>query len=222
MKTGNFRVSLEKLGKMKKTIIPSIIANSQKELNERIKKVNSKIYQLDIMDGKFVKSKSLWFDFKLPKGKKYEAHLMIENPRFWIEKNWKKAASIIFHAESFGNAEGIIKLIRSKKKKVGIALNPGTDLKRIKNQLKKIDLVLVMTVSPGKYGANFIPKALDKLKQIRKFKPNMEIEVDGGINEKTIKMASNFGANRFVVGSYLQKNTDPKKAFDKLKDVIKT
>ena len=73
---------------MKKTIVASIIAKSQKELNERIKKVNSlNRIQLDIMDGKFVKNKSLMFDFKVPKGKKYEAHLMVSNPLAWIKKN---------------------------------------------------------------------------------------------------------------------------------------
>ncbi len=207
---------------MKRFVIPSLIANSQRELDERIKSVNSNIYQLDVMDGKFVKNKSLMFDFKLPRGKKYEAHLMIKNPEKWIEKNWMKADTIIFHAEKIKNPDKIISLIKNKKKKVGIALNPRTSINKIKIHLDEIDLVLVMTVNPGKYGSKFIPTTLEKARQIRKINPNIEIEVDGGINDKTIRKALSFGANRFVSGSYIQNSENPENSFAKLKRIVKT
>jgi ribulose-phosphate 3-epimerase len=188
----------------------------------RIKSVNSKIYQLDVMDGKFVKNKSLMFDFKLPKSKKYEAHLMIKNPEVWIEKNWKKVNTIIFHLESLKNPDKVIGLIKNKKMKVGIAINPQTSIEKIKIHINEIDLVLVMTVNPGKYGSKFIPKTLEKVRQIRKLNPNIEIEVDGGINDKTIRKTLSAGANRFVSGSYIQNSENPKKSFEKLKRIIKT
>jgi len=204
---------------MKNQIITSIIANSQKELDERIRKVNSKIFQLDIMDGKFVKNKSLLFDFKAPKGKKYEAHLMIKNPEYWIERNWKKVDSIVFHIEAVKNPDKIIGLIKGKRKKVGIAINPKTKIGKIKIHLDEIDFVIVMTVNPGKYGSKFIPAMLNKVRQIKEIKPNLEIEVDGGVNGKTILLAKKAGANRFVSGSYIQNSENPQKAFEKLKKI---
>jgi len=207
---------------MKNRIIPSLIAKNQKELDKRFDKVkvHSKIFQLDIMDGKFVKNKSLTFDFKLPKGKKYESHLMVRNPEEWIKENWKKSDSIIFHIESLKSeieVKEIIKLIKSKKKKVGIALNPKTKVKKIISYLNSVDMVLVLTVKPGKYGSKFLPNTLKKVKEIRKLKPKLDIEVDGGISEKTISQARKAGANAFVSGSYLQKSRDVNKAIERLK-----
>ena len=209
---------------MKKEVIPSLIAKNQKELNERFSKIKSqfKIFQLDIMDGKFVKNKSLMFNFKLPKGKfKYEAHLMVKNPKVWIIKNWKKADTIIFHIESTNDSKYLIKLIKSKKRKVGIAINPKTNVKKIIPFLNSIDMVLIMTVIPGKYGSKFLPNVLKKVKEIRKLKPKLNIEVDGGINNKTIARAKKAGANRFILGSYLQKSKNVKKAKGKLIEYIK-
>ena len=98
---------------MEKKIIPALIAKNQRELDEKFEKVekHSETFQLDIMDGKFVKNKSLMFLWTLPKGKKYEAHLMIQNPESWILKNWKNIDMIIFHLESTKNPEVLIKII---------------------------------------------------------------------------------------------------------------
>jgi len=172
------------------------------------------------MDGKFVKNKSLMFNFKLPKrGLNYEAHLMVKNPRNWIKNNHKKVDTIIFHIETCKNENGVkelIKLVKLKRKKFGIAINPRTKVEKIKAFLVSINMVLVMTVNPGKYGAKFLPYTLKKIKELRKLKPRLNIEVDGGINDKTISLAKKSGANSFVVGSYLQKSKDVKKAIEKL------
>ena len=211
---------------MKKIIIPSIIAKSQKELNQRIKKVSkhARILQLDVMDGKFVKNKSFNFDFKVPKWKKYESHLMIKTPESWINKHSKKVHTIIFHIESCKTSHEIrkiISLIKMDKRKVGIAINPKTPTTKIKPFLKEVDMILVMTVNPGKYGSKFLPATLKKVKDLRKDNPKLKIEVDGGINDKTISLASKAGANQFVVGSYLQKSKDIKKDIKKLKSLIR-
>ena len=210
-----------------KQIIPSLIAKSQKELEKRFDRVKncSKVFHLDIMDGKFVKNKSLSFDFKLPKKQfKYEAHLMIKKPEKWIKKNWKKSNLIIFHVESLKNeaeVKNLIKLIKSKRKKVGISINPKTKIKKIINYLNLIDRVLVMTVVPGRYGAKFLPDVLKKVKEIKKLKPKLNVEIDGSVNLKTINRASNSGANLFVVGSFLQESKNPKKAIGNLKKRIR-
>lgn len=205
-----------------KKIISSIIAKNQKELNERFEKVKSlKNFQLDVMDGKFVKNKSLMFDFKLPGTKGYyEAHLMVKNPEAWIKKHYKKVNMIIVHIESFeddNEIKNIIKLIKSKNKKVGIAINPPTKIDALAPFLNSIDLVLIMTVTPGKYGSKFVSSTLKKIKQLRKIKRNINIEVDGHIDDKTIIRVFKAGANMFVSGSYLQKSKNIKKSVAKLK-----
>ena len=203
-----------------KRIIPAIIASSQKELETKLNKVKnlSPWIQLDVMDGLFVKNRSLDFDFKLPKLKcKREAHLMIKNPETWIKKNAEKVNTIIIHYESTKNLNKAITLIKKKKKKVGIAINPETSINKIKKYVKNINLVLIMTVHPGKYGSAFLPKTLLKVKQLRKMQPKLEIEIDGGINPITAKKARDAGANRFAIGSYFMHARNAKKAMNTLK-----
>ena len=180
-------------------------------------KVECSNYQLDSMERKIVNNKSMMFDFKIPKGKKYEAHLIVLNPKLWISKNYEKVDTIIFHLESTKNPEELIELIKSKKRKVGIAINPKTSIKKLEPFLDKVSMILILTVYPGKYGAKFLPKMLNKVKELRKLKPKLNIEVDGGINDKTIHKAFKSGANSFIIGSYLQKSKNPKESLKKLK-----
>jgi ribulose-phosphate 3-epimerase len=203
---------------MKRKIIASIIAKNQRGLNQRLNKVrkNVKFFQLDVMDGKFVRNKSFMFNFKIPKGN-YEAHLMMFNPEKWIEKSYKKVHTIIFHVEAVKNPDEVINLIKSKKKKVGIAINPKTHVKKIKPYLNKVDLVLVMCVNPGKYGSKFIPATLKKVKELRKLKPKFNIEVDGGLGLEHTGEAKKAGANLFISGSYLQNTDDVGKAVRELR-----
>ncbi len=198
-------------------IIPSIIAKNQKELDERLSKVKDfKVVQLDVMDGKFVKNKSLMFSLKLSKKLKYEAHLMVKNPLSWIKKNIKKVDLVIVHYESDHIGESV-NYVKDKGKKIGIAINPRTKVKEIENYLFKLDQVLVMTVNPGKYGSKFLGKMLSKVKELGKLKSRLKIEVDGGMNPINVKKARKMGANKFVVGSYLQKSEDIKKTLKELK-----
>jgi len=208
---------------VRQEIIPSIIAKNQKALDKLIKQVKNKTnrIQLDIMDKKFVKNSSLNFDFILPKLKqKVEAHLMIKNPKEWIENNYKKVHTIIFHIESVKNPNEIIKLIKSKKKKVGIAIKPRTPLTKISRLIAKIDMITIMTVHPGKYGSTFLPSQLKKVSHLRKKHPKLLIEVDGGITDKTISLAKENGANYFISGSYLQKSKSIKAGINSLNQLI--
>jgi len=247
---------------MKHQIIPSIIAKNQDELNYRLKKVKfSKIIHLDIMDGKFIKNKSLMFNIKLPKGfllkcpnstsvnhmkkymgwnsehaqkpqqvfhrwfltlrkRKYEAHLMMKNPIKWINNNYKRVDLIIVHHES-ENIKKAIELIKKCKRKIGIAINPQTSLKELKIiPIEEIDTLLIMTVYPGKYGSSFLPAALKKVSEARRHYPHINLEVDGGINDKTITKALHAGANKFVIGSYLQNSDKPRRKMRGLKRLL--
>jgi len=197
-------------------IVPTLIAKNQKELNFRFNKLKYYFdtFQIDVMDGRFVSNKSMDFNFKLPKDKIFEAHLMIQNPTRWILKNSSKVDIIIFHIESVNKEEvlKVIKEIKKKRKKVGIAINPNTPINTIIPYLSKINLVLLMSVNPGKYGSKFISSTLTKAKELKKIKKRLVIEIDGGINPQNIKKALQAGVFRFAVGSYLQKNKDIIKA----------
>jgi len=207
---------------MRKAIIPSIIAKSQKELNNRINNVKKHVslIQLDVMDGKFVPNNSLCFNFKLPRTKaKFEAHLMVKNPEKWIKKNYRKVETIIIHYES-NNLEESLTLAKKLKKKIGIALNPRTKIEKIIPYLNKIDQVLILTVIPGFYGSKFLPNNLAKVRKLRKLKPRLKIEVDGGISPKTIKAVDKAGANLFISGSYTVDSENPAKALKTLKSLL--
>lgn len=208
---------------MEKMIVPAIIAKNQSELEERILKVKDfvEIIQLDFMDGKFVPNESINFDFKLPKTNcKYEAHLMISNPIKWIEKNYSKIDMILAHFESLNDPQEVINFARNKNKKIGFVLNPETSVDKIKKYLDQLDQVLIMTVNPGFYGSSFLPEMLDKVSELRKLKPDLDIEVDGGITNKTIGLVNKAGANLFVSGSYIVKSDDVEKSINKLKEII--
>ena len=208
---------------MKKMIIPAIIAKSQDELEININKVMNHVdlIQLDIMDGKFVPNQSIDFDFELPKiDCVYEAHLMINSPIKWIKKYYTKVNMILAHFESCKNPSEIIEYVRSKNKKVGFVLNPKTPVSAIEKYLDDLDQVLIMTVNPGFYGSPFLPEMLDKISELRALKPNLNIEVDGGITDKTIGLVDQAGANMFVSGSYIIKAENVADSIKKLKNKL--
>jgi len=207
---------------MNRIVVPALIAKSQDELNERLNRVkrHATLFQLDVMDGKFVPNQSLDFDFTVPKDLAFEAHLMIHDPGEWIEKHGEKVQTILPHIESCEDPEGIIRQWRGKKK-VGFVLNPETPLKAVETFLDDIDQVLVMTVNPGFYGSPFLPETLDKVRELRALRPDLSIEVDGGITPDTIRAAHEAGANIFVSGSYIVKAEDVKRAVSTLERLIR-
>lgn len=205
---------------MKRYIIPSLIAKNQKELNQRFKKVKeiSKILHIDVMDGKFVENKSNWFNFRLPKNKKYQIHLMVKDPFAWIKKNWRKADLFFFHIKTVKNPKEIISFLKKKKKKVGIALSPESKVIQLKPFLKHINAVLILTVHPGKYGGLFLPRNVKKIKKVKRLNPKIKICVDGSVNPRRIKKEAKVGADMFTVGSYLQNADDVKEAIKRLQN----
>lgn len=207
---------------MQQMIIPALIALSQKELDALIRKVwgLTPRLQLDIMDGKFVPNHSLDFDFQVPDGAIYEAHLMVSDPWGWIETQSEKVDVILVHIETCQNLDDIVDLVRGQKK-IGFAVNPQSSLTKIIPLLDKIDQVLIMTVEPGFYGSPFVPEALRKVQILRSLKPGMDIEVDGSINPATISQAYHMGANLFVSGSYLMKAKDIRANVTRLQDLVR-
>ncbi|UCE41260.1 MAG: ribulose-phosphate 3-epimerase [Candidatus Aminicenantes bacterium] len=202
---------------MKKIIVPAVIAKTQEELDGILEKIsgNADLIQLDIMDGNFVPNHSLDFDFRLPQGKyTYEAHLMVNDPDKWIKSFGANMDTIIAHFESRNTSLNTIRLIKDIGKRAALALNPETEIKQIADYFDDLDQVLIMTVNPGFYGSPFLPEVMAKITKLRQARPELYIEVDGGIKPETIAMVDKAGANLFVSGSYLVKSDNMRERID--------
>ncbi len=182
----------------------------------------------DVMDGSFVPRLGLHPEIisaiksisKLP----IDVHLMIDNPDFFIPELIKAGADIIVvHAESTKHLHRSIKLIRDGGAKAGVALNPGTSLSVLDYLLDDINLVMLMAINPGIVGHKLIPRALDKISELKekleKY-PNMIIEIDGGVTPESAPNMINRGANLLVCGTSIifKPNVDLSK---KVKEVRK-
>jgi ribulose-phosphate 3-epimerase len=135
-----------------------------------------------------------------------EAHLMVEPPEDFIERFARAGAdTIIVHQEATAHLHRAIEQIHSLGKKAGVALNPSTPASTLSEVLGSLQLILVMTVNPGFGGQEFIPETLGKIRQVRRDLRergvNCEVEVDGGINVETARLAVEAGANVLVAGS---------------------
>lgn len=215
---------------MDKIIVsPSILSADFANLERDIKKVETAgadWIHVDVMDGHFVPNitigipvvKSLRQVTNLP----LDVHLMIENPEKYVEDFAKSGADIItFHYEAMKNKEKTIELIEKIKnlgKKVGLSIKPKTSPNDILELLPKLDLLLVMTVEPGFGGQKFMQDCATKIPIIKENAPQeLIIQVDGGINDETAKICTNFGARSLVAGSYIYKAKDIKQAIKSLK-----
>ena len=145
---------------------------------------------------------------------------MIRYPEKYLQDYINVGCSqIYFHLESEGNPENIIKKIHSMGAKCGIVLNPDTQVATVEPYLEKIDSVLIMSVHPGFSGQKFIPEVLTKIRKLREFSQELDIAVDGGINEETIDSVLNAGANVIIANSYVFSSADSAKAVKRLKGI---
>lgn len=197
---------------------PSILSADFCKLGEQIKEVElagAKYLHIDVMDGIFVPSIS----YGMPVIRSirkcsdifFDVHLMIDRPERYVKEFAESGADLInFHLEATSDVKGTIATIRSLGKKVGITIKPGTPAQTVEPYLELVDMVLVMTVEPGFGGQKLIPECLDKVRKIRKVIAdrglNVDIEVDGGINDENVESALEAGANVIVAGSAVFKN----------------
>ena len=152
-----------------------------------------------------------------------DVHLMIADPDKYAPEFAKAGADIItFHYESVKFADNTIKLIRDLGVKVGISIKPLTDINVLDDLLDKVDLVLIMSVEPGFGGQEFLNSAIDKIKYLKnakeKYGYHYLIEVDGGINKQTAKLAVGAGADILVAGSYIFKAKNRKQLIEELEN----
>ena len=177
---------------------------------------------LDVMDGDFVMQKSLPLEEikELAKisEKKLDIHLMVSNPLEYIIELEKisKIEYITIHLEINKNIKEILKKIKSYGYKTGVSIKPNTDINKLLPYINDLDLILLMTVEPGLGGQKFIESSSSRLKELRKLVGDkIKIEVDGGINNITIKEVAE--ADIAVVGSYITKNENP---VEKINDLL--
>ena len=204
------------------TIIPSVMAQSQKEMDGLFKKFRNvtKRVHLDIADGKFVPTKGLWFPLRLSKAFRYSAHLMVERPMAFVKKYMSEIDLFIPQIEVFSDPQTYIDFMRERGKKVAFALTPETSVGGVREYILQVDYVLILTVHPGYYGAKFLPGQLRKIGQVKKLNPRVKVIVDGHMNPQTIALAKKAGADMFVVGSYLAQSKDVRKGMRELRSKL--
>ncbi len=206
-------------------IAPSILSADYGDLNHFLQGLEpfSDIFHVDVMDGNFVPNLSIGapvvacIKTTIP----LDCHLMVLNPERYFESFAKAGAhSIIIHVESSKNMKKDIEKIQSLGCDAGVAINPSTSVSKLEKILPLVDQVLVMSVNPGFGGQPFMAEVLPKISWIREHYPNLDIAVDGGIDDKTAVYAKAAGANIFVAGNYILKDDNPKEAAEKLRKAV--
>lgn len=193
-------------------IAPSLLASDFTNLKSelaRAEAAGADWHHVDVMDGHFVPNLSIGppvvQSIKKVSGIPLDVHLMIENPGEWADIYAKAGADILsFHYEAAAdNFEATLNQFKDTGCKVGVALNPPCGVEVLKPYLKDIDMVLIMSVNAGFGGQSFMPEVLSKVSQLREWGYDGDIQIDGGISNKTIGPCLAAGANVFVAGSYL-------------------
>jgi ribulose-phosphate 3-epimerase len=214
---------------MKKHLIaPSVLAadfgNLQRDI-EMINESEADWFHIDIMDGVFVPNISFGMpvlrDIKKHAKKTLDVHLMIVNPDQYIETFASLGADILtVHYEACTHMHRTVQAIKSTGMKAGIALNPHSSVNLLKDIIKDIDLVCLMSVNPGFGGQSFIENTFEKVKELKELiqstGADCQIEIDGGVTNKNAKKLVEAGANILVAGSYVFKSNNPAETISKM------
>lgn len=200
------------------TIIPAILTNSITELERRLKELEGATAwaQIDIADGVFVTERTIDLAAlaSITTPIALEAHLMVAHPETMIDDCIRaRVKRVIFHLEAAPDPSVVIRAARAHGElEVGIALNPETPIERALPYASAIDLLLLLAVTPGKQGQQFLSETYTKITQAKASMPNIPVAVDGGINEENIVSVIEAGADRCCIGSAIVGSDDPARA----------
>jgi ribulose-phosphate 3-epimerase len=212
------------MGIAKKILIaPSILAADFGQLNKEIASIEefADMLHVDLMDHHFVPNLTFGapvircIKTKLP----MDCHLMVENPEQYLEELAEiGVASVTVHAEATPHLHKVLSQVKELGMKAAVAINPATSIEMVEEVLPMLDMILVMSVNPGFGGQKFLDLALGKIRELKKIKPDLLVQVDGGINAETARLCREAGADVLVAGSYVFKAADKKAAIESLKN----
>ena len=205
-------------------ISPSILAADFANLERDIKKVESYVpwLHIDVMDGHFVPNISIGVpvvkSIRKITNLFLDTHLMIENPIKYTDAFADAGSDLItFHYEATKDKTNeTIEKIKSRGLKVGLSIKPKTTVDEIKDYINLVDMILVMTVEPGFGGQKFIADCAKKIVEIKRIKPDVLVQVDGGINDETAIICKEFGVDSLVAGNYIYSASNIKEAIEKI------
>lgn len=217
---------------MSKLIAPSVLAADFANLQRDVEMINhsdADWFHIDIMDGVFVPNISFGMpvlrDIVKHATKTIDCHLMIVDPDRYVETFAKLGCDILtVHYEACTHLHRTLQLIKSHGMKAGVALNPHTSVDLLKDTIKDIDMVCLMSVNPGFGGQSFIENTYDKVKELKTLidskGANTLIEIDGGVTDKNAKQLVDAGADVLVAGSYVFKSNDPTVTVAELRKMV--
>ena len=199
-------------------VVPAILTDEPKALETMVRQAETfaSYVQFDIMDGKFVPSRSITREHlaSLSTTLNWEAHLMVHHPEAYFNGLQQAGAQkVIFHYEATSTPQDVIASARNLGMEVGLAVNPETVVSAFLPLASEVDSVLFLSVHPGFYGSKFIPEVLDKVVELRSKMPDMEIGIDGGIKENNISQIARSGVDVIYVGSAIFLQSHPDESF---------
>jgi ribulose-phosphate 3-epimerase len=207
-------------------VVPAILTDNPKALETMVRQAESftNWVQFDIMDGRFVPSRSISYEHlaRLPMKLSWEAHLMVAEPENYLE-GFKRAGAqkVVFHYEANRSPQKVISTARRLGLGVGLAINPDTPVSAILTLVDKVDSVLFLSVYPGFYGKEFIPGVLDKIREFKSLCPGVETGIDGGIKESNITGVVQTGVAFIYIGSAIFHQKNPADSYRRLSALAK-
>ena len=199
--------------------------NDRKKAISLLNNTNCDYIHIDVMDGSFVPNKQFTTEeinnLEIISKKKFDVHLMVDNPRKYIENlDISNIEYIIVHSEIDKDIDELLDLIKSYNVKCGLSIKPNTDISILTPYLNKLDLILVMSVEPGFSGQEFISNSLDRVSKLKQIIKNNNLDIvmaiDGGINGSNASLVKKSGIDMVVSGSYVTNSLDYQ---DKINDL---